>query len=234
MNRLLFSLLLVVLLCSPLFAESASLSVRGQAHVEASPDRLELSLGVSTQGASSQEALARNSELVRAVEAALLEAGIDKGELKTGQFSIYPVWGKNRKSDREQPEGYRVHNSLALKTGKLALASRIIEVAARAGANEIGALRFSLEDEGRYRREVIALATVNARRDAETLAEAGGVTLVRLLSVQLDNASVMPFQPGMLRTTAMAMEAAPPITEGPVRLDAQVQLIFEIAPAARP
>ncbi len=241
MRAILFfsSLLIFCITAAPpsLWAQPPTLSVRGQASLEVSPDQLQISIGVTTEGKTAEDALSRNSAAMQAVQRALLEAGVEPEELSTAHFSVSPIWNHDRSPGAKHPRtlsGYRATNSLRLRSSKLERIGELISVATAAGANDIGRLSFQLADEAGHRAEVIAMATRAARRDARALAEASDSRLVRLLSIELDHASVQNRPNQMLQMARVSKEAtAPPVSPADIRLDAQVQLVFEIAPGAK-
>lgn len=220
---ILLALLPFLFCCSPAIAgepaeQPATLQVRGEAVLEVPADEVRLSIGVSTTGKTSEQALQQNSQVLRKVEAALREAGLEQGEYSTGSFSLQPSWSPRPRNAEPnwhpQIVGYTVQNNLLIKSSKLDLAGTWIEAASRAGANEIGRVVFGLAEPRKHRAAAIRSATGHARADALALADAAEVKLLRILDLQLDPAGQAPVirmteQP-LVRT--MAAESAPPIT----------------------
>jgi uncharacterized protein YggE len=208
------------------------LTLRGEARLDKPADRLWLRVGVVTEDPAASAALEENSRRMEAVIKALKKAGLAEKEYETGRFSVRPVYSRRPRNAgpewRPQITGYEVTNSLSVRTKKLERAGRLIEAANGAGANSID-INFDLADPRIHRDEAIATATANARSDAATLAEAAGVRLMRLLTINLDNAGWRPPTPKMARGMAMAeAAAAPPIRPGEVTVSAAVTLVYEI------
>ncbi len=232
MGRLLCALLLILLFPAIGFTQEAppTLTVRGEASLEISADQGQLRLAVVTSAADAETALRRNSEKLGGVEKALAETGLEKGEYRTGQFSIQPQW--TRPPDQAGPAwqptiaGYTVTNSLQITTRKLALLGPLIEAAVKAGANRVEGLVFDLADPAAYRARVIGMATETARREAAALADAAGIRLGPVLSLQLDPAESPP-RPMMMR---LAESAPPQITPGEVSVRAGVTVVYRIEP----
>ncbi|MFA5515209.1 MAG: SIMPL domain-containing protein [Desulfuromonadales bacterium] len=222
---------------APILAQEAGvpqMSVSGQVEMRVAPDRLRLSIGVVTQAATAEQALQENNRRIRAVTAALREAGLGEDEMATGQFRVEPRWSSRppRPETEWEPKivGYTVTNSLDLKTTRLPLAGKLIAAAGVAGANQIGALEFDLADPQQHRAEAIRGATANARADAAALAQAAGVRLVRVLSLNLDQPPSAPMRIGMERYAMKAMADEPVIAPGEVTVRAGVNLVYEVAP----
>lgn len=213
------------------------LTVRGEALVHVPADQLRLKVGVVTDDKTAESALERNTASLRDVVEALGKVGLTGDDYQTGLFSIQPKWSSR---PRQAPQdwrpgivGYTVTNSLDIKTKKFRLAGKIIEAVSEAGANSIDTMIFDLSDPRTSRAEAIRKASAHAMADAETLAAAASVRLVRVLSLSLDHAVATPVR---IRTEAMTEGAAlarqsavPPIASGEVTVQASVLLIYEIA-----
>lgn len=239
MRRLIYGFLVVLLIAGPVLAEVPShlsqLQVRGEALLQVPADEVRLSVAVSTSGPQADAALAENSRSLRQVEQALLEAGLQRGEYRTGRFSLQPVWSPRPRAAAAdwKPEivGYTVSNNLQLRSRQLDKVGQWIEVAGRAGANEIGQVVFALANPRQHREAAIRQATLHAEADARAVAAAAGVKLVRILQIQLDPAGQAPLLhrgDGMLRT--MAAEMAPPIVvPDDLEVRAGVAITWEIS-----
>jgi uncharacterized protein len=240
MQRLGLALLLVLFVALVPFAvvEGAErtvpqLTVRGMAVLEVPPDQVRMTLAVVNTAAGADEAMRRNAERMAQVEKALHKAGVGKEELQTGRYQVYPEWSPRPRQAAEdwQPHivAYRVENALLLRSGQLAQAGRFIEAAIKAGADRVDAVVFDLADPRRDRARAIAEATANARADAQALADAAGVKLGRVLSLQLDDAASPPRPLEMMRDLSRAaVQAAPELTPGVVPVSAGVTVTWVI------
>jgi len=215
--------------------EIPKLAVRGAAELEKPADQLRISIGVVNDGRDATGVLQENSKRMAEVVQALQRAGLETGEYETGRFQVMPRYSRRpRTADEEwMPEivGYEVRNTVNVKTKKLDKAAEIIDKANEAGANSIDSIAFDLADPRKHRAEAIAEATRNAMDDANVLATAAGLTLVRIMSISLDSAEPQPPSP-MSRRTMMAgavAEAVTPIEPGDVTIRASVNIIYEIA-----
>jgi uncharacterized protein YggE len=216
--------------------ELPRLTVRGEAILYVPADQLNLRIGVVTAAETAEAGLGENTEKMDRVVKALQQVGLTQGEYETSQFQIQPRWSpRPRQAPAEwRPEivGYSVTNSLNIRTRKLELAGKLIGAAAKAGANEIGAILFDLADPRQYRDDAIEAATANAIADARSLAGAASVRLLRVLSLTLDQAVATPVkvQAGAYaERAALAMDApAPHMTSGDVTVRAHVLLVYQI------
>lgn len=232
-------ILLILLFPAPALASdgdrsrSPQLIVQGDAVLEVPADQVQFSVGVTSEADDANVAMELNSKALLRVEKALIHAGLNKGEYSTGQFQLRPQWSARPRTAppewRPEIVGYAVQNSLEIKTGRLEQVGAMIGAANKAGANDIGQLRFSVADPRKYRQQAIVSATANARADAESAASAAGVKLGAVQRISLGQSAVTPIRPmamdGMVRT--MAAEAAPPIiAPDDLQVRASVTLVF--------
>lgn len=72
--------------------ERPTISTSGTATTKVNPDKVSLTVGVETDGATASEAVAKNTALMNKVIAALKDLGLTDDQLSTGYFSVYPVY----------------------------------------------------------------------------------------------------------------------------------------------
>jgi uncharacterized protein len=210
------------------------LTLSAEALIHKPADELRMTIGVVNIGDTAEIALEENSKKMQDVIRSIETAGLNKTEYETGRFSIEPTYTptpKNPPSDwKPSIIGYKVTNTIQVKTGQLSQAGRLIDVTNKAGANSVENIHFTLHDPRSYRDEVIKSATTNAMQDAKIIASAAGIKLLRLLSVDLDHAQlVMPRANNIYFAKAMAADSSPPIEAGNVDITARISLSYEIS-----
>ena len=86
--------LALVLAAAPAYADEPprQITVTGSAEAEAVPDLATITAGVETRAGTAAEALARNSEAMSAVLAAIEAGGVARRDVQTSQLSISPVY----------------------------------------------------------------------------------------------------------------------------------------------
>ncbi len=215
-------------------APLSHLVVRGEARIKVKPDQVKMSLEAVTSAQTAEEALAANSAAIQKLQELLGQEGLTAADYRTGQFSIQPQWSRPPRpapaSWNPEIVGYRVSNSLWVATSRIDLAGRLLALAQQAGVNRTGNLSFSLADPEEANRQAIAMATENAQRRAEVLAQAAGVKLGPLLEARVEEgAPGMP--PGMMMAEMTSVRAAVnnvPITAGEVEVTAAVVLDYAV------
>lgn len=213
--------------------EVPKLTLNAQATIHKPADELQMRIGVVTVKDTAQEALLENSSKMQDVISGLKEAGLTKEEYQTGKFSITPTYTpypKNPPSDWKQTiNGYEVKNSIFIQTAALDTGGKYIDIANKAGANSVDNIAFTIRDHRAFWDEAVSTATAYAMHDAETIAHAANLKLVRILSITLDNNSnLTPRTNNLYFAKGMASEAAPPLEAGDVAITANVTISYEV------
>lgn len=227
----LLALLLALPLAAPVSAQEGRrepprrIVVAGEGRVDAVPDRATLTAGVQTEAIRAADALAANSEAMRAVFAALEAAGVDARDVQTSQFGIDPVWDDGGDSGQPRVRGYSASNMVTIRVRDVTRIGAVIDAVGGAGANRILGVGFEIAEPRAQLDEARRRAVADARARAELLAEAAGVALGPVASIREGGRE----GPGpMLRMEAMAADAGAPIAQGTVAVEAQVEIIYRI------
>jgi uncharacterized protein YggE len=229
---------IILVLCSlPLVAqerdggrERPSVRASGEAVVQVKPDIARIDFGVTSQAATAQQAAAQNAKNLDAVLAALRRIMGPKADVRTISYSLTPNYRYPREGGKPEITGYTANNVVQATTGELDTVGKLIDAATQAGANNIHRLHFSLRDEQAVRAQALAEAARKARANAEAIAAALGVKVVRIFTAQAGGGPVIPLQREMMARAAAMAEAAPPtpIESGTIEVRATVSLVLEI------
>lgn len=212
----------------------ATIQVTGRAKVSQIPDRVYIDIGVTTQAAKSEAAAARNASRLSAVVAALKRAAGPGAQLTTTEYSIAPNYNYPRDGGTPTIVGYTVSNVVRIRLDDLHKIGAVIDAATQAGSNDVRDISFALRDERAPRNEALREAALDARQDAEVLAGALGVRIVRVLSVSEASPAVGPILPQTRQFTArVAAAPATPVEAGTIDINATVSLTVEVAPEKR-
>jgi len=211
----------------------SSIRVTGDARVTAKPDRVQIDLGVTTRAAKSQDAAAQNARQVDAVLAAVRKAAGPTAVLKTVSYSLNPNYQYHPNGGEPTIEGYTALNVVQVTLDELGKIGAVIDAATQAGANHVQGIQFTLRDQDAVRAEALREAALRARAEAEVLAAALGLKVLRVLTVEESSPRFVPMRVyGGAR--AMATAAAPtPVEAGTLDVTADVTLSGEVATAAR-
>ena len=150
----------------------------------------------------------------------------DKGKVTTGGYSLDPQYDQ-RQNEKPRIIGYNAQNTVTVNTRSLDLVGALIDSAIAAGANRVNSLNFSVKDDTKARTEAIAIATRDARAQADALASALDVKLGKVLkATTVSEQRPTPLYMG--RAMAMSATVATPVEPGEVTVPATVSLTFEI------
>ena len=208
-----------------------TLNASGEGFVMVVPDIAIVTLGVTTRADTARAALDQNSaETARVIEA-IRGAGVSDQDIGTSGFNVSPVYEQvvTRSSDQEPVTprivGYQVQNEVRVTIRDLDASGAILDKVVTAGANQISGISFDVADPQAAADEALRSAIADARRKAELMASAAGVRIVRILDVS--GGSNMPMFAA--RAQAVAFDAAVPVMPGQTRVQANANIVFEIA-----
>lgn len=215
--------------------EMPTLVVSETGTVTHAPDTAFVTFGMDTPGKLLAEAQKRNSAGMSKVMDRLRDLQIDKERIQTSSFTVSPQYRQpsNRSADTPpaSPEiiGYVVSNMVTVEIRALDRVGMVIEEALKAGANSFQGLHWGLRDEQSVRLNALKQAAAKAREKAAVLSEAMHLKLVRVLSVTEGGHVIRPAS----HMARMAMDAGAgdvPISQGELKIEATVTLVYEIAP----
>ena len=212
----------------------ATIQVTGQAKVSEAPDRVYIDIGVTTQAQKSEDAAAQNASRLSAVIAAVKRAAGPGAQLTTTQYSVSPNYNYPRDGGTPTLVGYTVSNVVQVRLDDLRKIGPVIDAATQAGSNNVQDIRFALRDEGAPRSEALREAALNARQDADALAGALGLRVLRVLAVDEQGPEARPlpiYEQAVTLTAARAVRT--PVEAGTIDVSATVTLTVEVAPAKR-
>jgi hypothetical protein len=210
-----------------------TISTSGSAEIMVKPDRAVVTVSVVTENANVQAAQSENARTMDSVSRAIENLGIEKKDLKTVGYSIYPVYEDSKVPFGQKVKYYRVTNSLEITIRDISMTGEVIDTAVKSGANQAGSIEFlvSEELEQSLRQELLAKAVKKAYSDASTVAGAAGVTITGVKQISVTGS----YPPRLYKSMAAlasgdnAYEQAPtPIEAGEVKVTAEVSAVYLI------
>ena len=212
----------------------SSIRVTGDARVTAKPDRVQIDIGVTTRAAKSQEAASQNAQQVAAVLAAVRKAAGPGADLKTVSYALNPNYQYHPNGAEPTLEGYTALNVVRVTLDELPKMGTVIDAATQAGANHVQGVQFTLRDQDSVRAQALREAAQRARAEADVLAAALGLKVLRVLTVEETSPRITPiFYGGAPRAMANAAAPATPVEAGTLDVMADVTLSVEVAAAPR-
>ncbi len=222
---------LVLLLAAPLSAQDAqqpTLTVYGEGSAEAVPDTATITLGVTAQAADAADAMAQTSATAAAILERLTALGVAERDVQTSDLSLNPVWSIRPSDDQLPPkiEAFEASNRVTVRVQDLASLGDVLGAVLEDGANRLGGLSFGLKDPEPIMNEARRDAVADAVARAGVYAEAAGVTLGPILSIQ--EGSMSAPRPEMMMSMRDS-SASMPIATGETTVSATVTMVFRIA-----
>jgi len=207
--------------------ELPGVTVSGSGSAFGEPDVAELSLGVEAEAAGVSEARSRAAEAMEAMLTALKDGGVADEDIQTTRFSVQPRF--DYIDGRQELRGFVVTNIVIAKIREIDDTGGLIDSALEAGGDlaRVDNLRFTIDDPSALEEQARQEAMAEARRKAETLAQAAGVELGPPRSIsESGGPQPVPFE---LRSVPGAGElAATPIEVGELEVRVQVQVVYAL------
>jgi uncharacterized protein len=214
------------LLATPALAQTippAAISVTGEATVSVPPDQAQIDGGVTSEAKTAREASDANNTAMGKVLLALKGAGIEEKDVQTSRLSLQPQSAPNRPGP-SAIVSYRASNRVTVRLRDVTKVANVIDTLVGAGANEIGGINFVVSQASKLLDEAREQAIADARRKAEILAKAAGVTLGAPLGIsEQGSPGPIPF-----RKMAVGMAASTPVAQGEETLAVTVSVSWAI------
>lgn len=242
--RLRLILTTAALTMAPLTALAAEtcggrLTVAGQGEVRVAPDMAMISLGVTTQAPTAAQAMADNAaqaaKVIEAVKAgadgqgAVADEDIQTSGLNLSAVTVY------EEGKAPRVTGYQAQNIVTLRLKELDQVGALLDRVVSSGANEVQGISFGRLDDQDARDEARTKAVAEARRRAEVLASAAGVTLGPVMAIR-ETDGYSPPAPIAQRARAMDMAAGavPPVQTGQLSMTSAVEMELALPGAECP
>lgn len=217
------------------------LLVQGSGKSVAQPDQATVNFGVMMRARSAQEARTGVDQKMRAVIQAVASYGVPKEQVQTTNVSLYEERDHREgpRPTKASPEGgkveiqalpsvhYVARNQVSIKVTDLSRLGAILSAVTQAGVNQMHGVEFGLQDSKPHQAKARQLAIVDARNQAQQMAQAAGVRLGRIISMQAS-------QDGGYGThrafAAMAhsKESSTPTEAGSLEIQERVSIRYEI------
>jgi len=223
-------IILFSLFLSPCFADSQMLVVTGTGNVNVEPDTATITLGVQTEDKTASKAQSENARLMQKVIDSVKSFNIPKDKIKTSRFSIGPKM--KYENGNSYLVGYICSNQVSVTiSDDLEKVSKIIDKGTSAGANQILSVNFSRKDILPYRKEALKLAVESAKSKARAIADAAGLTLVRIEKIEeqgVNNWGIISQQSNISADRVLGGESSTPIYSGDINVTMSVNVAYVV------
>lgn len=159
-------------------------SATGIGKATAIPDTAILSLGVTKNAPAVSGAQSQVNTIANKIVKDLKNLGILEKDIKTTNYSVNPQYDYTTGGTRAN--GYSANQTIEVKVKPIEKVNQAIDTATSDGANIVGGISFTIDDKTRKDLEEKARkeAVANAKEKAESLANAAGIRLGKIVDVQ--------------------------------------------------
>ena len=168
-------LMLSLVLAAAFAAAETRITVKGTGEVRITADTAVVSLGINARDREVLKAQQMANETIAAIRTALAGKGISEENITTEYISIYAVY--DYRNEQEEVVAYNASSTLAVRVTDMESIGKVIDAAFAAGANTLNGISFSASDTEEAKTEAMKKAVEDARKKAETLAEASGLKI---------------------------------------------------------
>lgn len=167
----------------------------GEGEATTIPDTATFTVGVTKNAPTVETAKDEVNKATNAIIAEMERLGVQKKSIKTTNVSVNPDYDYT--NGTQTPKGFTVSQNLEVKTTPIEKANKALDAATAKGANVVSGVSFTVDDSEREKLEAKARseAIKKAKSKAQSIAQAAGVRLGRIINVQ---ESSTPQQPPIL------------------------------------
>ena len=190
------------------------------------PDIAYVSIGVHTENASANEAVSGNSTQAQAVITAIKGFGVAGKDIQTTDFSINP---QQQTDSNGKVTGilYVVDNTVYVTVRDLTKLGNLLDSAVNAGANNISSIQFDLADKTAALSQARLAAVADARKQADELTKATGVSLNVVQSISYyDTTAPVTVQYAKADIVAAPAAASVPVQAGSMQIYTTVTIVY--------
>jgi uncharacterized protein YggE len=204
-----------------------TITVSGTGLITMTPDIAYIYIGVRSQDASASVATTDNNTRALAVIEAIKAAGVAEKDIQTTNFSIYP---QQQYDNNGNMTGivYVVENTVYVTVRDLVKIGSLLDASVRAGANSINSISFDLADKTAALSQARSAAVAEARKQADELTNATGVTLGAVQTISYYD-STPPIALQYSRADmAVGGGGSVPVQTGSMQISTTVSIVYEI------
>lgn len=208
-------------------SEKPGISVSGEGSVYGQPDVAVATLGVQATAATVADARSQASDKMNAMLSALKDGGVAEQDIQTTQFSVDPQYDFS--NNRQTITGFMVNNIVSVKIHNIDKTGELIDAAVTAGGDQarVQGLQFTIDDPSSLQDEARKKAMTDAKRRADTLAQAAGVQLGAPRSIS-EGGGPTPIVLAGQALDRFAGAPRTPIETGQLQVTIDVSVVYEL------
>jgi uncharacterized protein YggE len=212
------------------------ITVKGTGNVSVKPDLIIITMNLESHQYDYKKTMELATDSVNALQDAIHIAGFNKKDLKTTSFNIrthYESYRDENNNYKSKFDGYICEQGLKLEFDfNTEVMSKVLTAIAKAPIDPKLNIQFSVKDKAAVNEELLVSATENAKRKADILTKASGVTLGDLISIDYNWGELHLYSPTRYdmedRCMVMAESCSPDIEPDDIDVSDTVSFVWEI------
>jgi uncharacterized protein YggE len=206
-------------------ASKSVVTVLGEGTVTVQPDIATVTIGVQVTKPTLPEAQSEATKQMTSVLNAIAKAGVKKEDIQTAYYSVNVIQNYDNTGTPTEITGYQVSNQVNVTVRDLTKVGSLLEDVVAAGANSIYGITFGIADPSAAQSQARAAAVADAKKRAEELAKAAGLSLGRVVSISEGVAQPVP---NVYSQGAGGKGGAVPVQSGTLQVTIDVQVTYEL------
>jgi uncharacterized protein YggE len=234
--KLIPAALLLSVIASPALAQTPppivsplqpSIVTRGQAILNARPDRAFVMIAAESRSKNSAEAQKQNAVAMNAVLQKIEQAGVPKDAIRTIGYELQPEY--DYVNGRQTFRNYVARNTVEVRLDDIDRVGIVIDAAGSGGATTISGIRFDVRNRAALERDALQQAVADARARADAAAKGAGATIDRIVRIEEEGIHIEPPRPMMRMAMQGAVaDAMTPVEPSTIEIRAAVTLTVSL------
>jgi uncharacterized protein len=231
LKQMLYILMIISFLsgCYKNVSQTKQVTVKGDAIVYTTPDKIILNVGVCSEDPDLLTAREANQEIIGQVFSVLEKAGIEEKDIHTSNISINLQYSNY--PEREL-QGYEVSHNIAVVTYDVLLVDELLTDLLLAGVNRLQGISFESTNIQEYRSKARQLALEAARNKANEMAGVYNKSIGEPITITEipETRTFLPQQQNALLEVSSSLNVEPirTIALGQIPITASVSVIFDL------
>ena len=194
-----------------------TVTVQGHGEASVAPDMATITLGVQNHEGKADAAVAANAAKMNEVIAAVKAQGVPDSRIQTSDLSIYYD---------SQHDYYVVSHQIAARLDNPDRVGAVLDAAVGAGANNSWGVSFGLKDPSAAKVQALKGAVTDARKHADSMASALGVSITGVGSAEETSYNYQPIQAGQASAARAPAAPSTQVQPGQLTVTADIKVIY--------
>ena len=197
--------------------------------VDAAPDMVTVSAGVSSEAPTAVEALRQNSRAMRSVIERIKSLGVAERDIQTSSINLNARYDYDQRRQQQIFRGYQASNRVTINLRDIDETGEVLDALVVAGATDLNGPRFGLESDESAKAAARRAAIKRAEAQAREYASLAGYSNVRLLEINESMQGRSDPQPIVVTGSRLkAMDESAPVEPGTISTGVSITVKYEM------